>query len=66
MKPIAIKYRIGQDTCNRAVYLTRTEMYAWEIHVEAANQCDESQTIRYLPDEVLIAMAEAVRQTKGS
>jgi hypothetical protein len=61
VKPVCIKYRVGKDTHGREVYLTKTEMYGWEIYVEAANQRDESQRIWCLTDDVILAMAEAVK-----
>lgn len=60
MKPVAIKYDVGKDKYGRQVFLSRTQAYGWEIHVEAASQRDESQTIMGLTREVIIAMAEAV------
>lgn len=60
MKPVAVKYDVGKDKHGRRVFLSRTEMYGWEIHVEAANQRDDSQTISGLTPEVIRAMAEAV------
>lgn len=49
----------------RRVTLTRTESYGWEIHTEAANQRDESQTISGLTPEVILALAEAIKDAAG-
>jgi hypothetical protein len=64
LKPVCVKYKVGKDMHQRTVHLTKTEMYGWEIHVEAASQRDEDQRVWCLTDEVILAMAEAVKEAK--
>lgn len=66
MKPIVIKYHVGDDMYQRRVTLTRAESYGWEIHVEAASQRDDPQTISGLTTAVILAMAEAIKDAGGA
>lgn len=66
MKKVAVKYHVGEDMYQRRVMLTRTEMYGWEIHVEAASQRDDPQTISGLTPAVILAMAEAIKDAGGA
>ena len=65
MKPRKSEYDVGKDVHGRTVTLIfEDSQYArkeWTIHVEAANQRDETQCIRGLTPEVILAMAEAVK-----
>jgi hypothetical protein len=61
MKPISVKYLVGKDMHGRRVFLSRTETCGWEVIVEAANQRDDRQTIMGLTPEVILAMAEAIK-----
>jgi len=60
-----IEYEVGNDAYSRAVTLilepSSTGRMEYGIHVEAANQRDETQTVRGLTREVILAMAEAVK-----
>lgn len=61
-------YDVGKDIYVRTVtFILEPDSYgrmSWSIHVEAANQRDESQTIRGLTAETILAMAEAVAVAK--
>ncbi len=65
MKIRRIEYEVGNDAYSRAVtlFLEKSGRGTMEygIHVEAANQRDETQTVRGLTREVILAMAEAVK-----
>lgn len=66
MRPVCIQWNVGKDAHGRTVKLTN-EQGKYTVTV-AANQRDDTVTIRDLTPEVILLMAEAVnsiRPTSG-
>lgn len=60
MRPVCIQWNVGKDAHGRTVKLTN-EQGKYTVTVEAANQRDDTVTIRDLTPEVILSMAEAVK-----
>lgn len=68
MKPDLIQFSVGKTVWDQPVKLRHERNYDgkvfWTLTQEAAGQRDESSTIRGLTDETILAMAEAIKQTR--
>lgn len=60
MKPTKVEFSLGKTAHNQPVRLV-WEYGSWTLHRDAANQRDESEAVRGLTDENLLAMSEAVK-----
>lgn len=65
MKPSRVEYPVGRTIHNQAVRLVwAINAYGrpeWTIHRDAVNQRDDPERVSGLTDEVILAMADAVR-----
>jgi hypothetical protein len=64
-EPTRIEYVVGKTIHNQRVRLVwSVDPYgkrSWTVHRDELNQRDDAQRIDYLTDDVILAMAEAVR-----
>lgn len=65
MKAIKTEFDLGKTRFDQPVRLVHGKgsdgRYSWAIYRDAASQRDDTETVRGLTDEQLLAMADAVR-----
>ncbi len=65
IKPRKIEYEVGTDAHGRTVLLCFDAGYpGYTIHVQAANQRDEDQRVSGLTREIILTMAEVVKEAE--
>lgn len=69
MTPAKIEYAVGQTRHKQPLRLVKAKSYDgsvdWTLHRDEANQRDDRAFIAGLTDEVILAMAEAVKTERG-
>jgi hypothetical protein len=65
VKPLRIEFAVGETVHGQDVRLTRETVagrISWTLVQHALNQRDDTITMRGLTDDVLLAIADAVRE----
>ena len=69
LDPTRIEYVVGKTLHNQRVRLVwSVDPYgkrSWTVHRDELNQRDEAQRVDYLTDDVILAMADAVRARRS-
>ncbi|WP_312599058.1 hypothetical protein [Brevundimonas sp.] len=69
MIPAKIEYAVGKTRHNQPLRLVKARTYdgavEWTLHRDQASQRDDRQAIAGLTDDVILAMADAVKAERS-